>query len=67
MSTKFLKLKQVSEKTTLSPPTIWRKEKKGEFPARRQISANRVGWLESEIDDWLSRRVNGCVAPEKKG
>jgi prophage regulatory protein len=27
-----------------------RLEKAGKFPARVQIGANRVGWLESEID-----------------
>ena len=43
--------------TGLSPVTRWRLEKSGEFPLRRKISANRVGWLESELCDWIESRV----------
>ncbi len=67
MSIKILNLKQVKEKTSLSGPTIWRKERAGEFVARRQISKNRVGWIESEIDNWLAERLVGIVAPKKEG
>ena len=46
----------VHEITSLSRTTRWRLEQKGKFPKRRQISANRVGWLESELRDWLRER-----------
>jgi len=42
--------------TSLSKSTIWRLEKKGQFPSRRQISPNSVGWLESEILEWMESR-----------
>lgn len=30
---------------------------RGEFPKRVQIERNRVGWLESEVADWLNARI----------
>jgi prophage regulatory protein len=31
-------------------------EKRGEFPKRVRLGPNSVGWIESEIDDWLAKR-----------
>jgi prophage regulatory protein len=36
--------------------TVWRLEKAGQFPRRRQIGSGIVGWLESEIDDFIRSR-----------
>ncbi len=41
-----------------SPQHIARLEKAGDFPKRVQLGPNRVGWVESEILDWLDRRIN---------
>lgn len=41
----------------LSDPTIWRMEKKGEFPARIRLGGNSCGWLESEVNDWLEAKI----------
>ncbi len=41
----------------LSRVTIWRLEKAGVFPRRIQISPGRVGWLESEVDDYIRERA----------
>jgi len=48
---------QVAERTGLSVSSIKRLEARGEFPRRVHISENRVGWLLSEIDDWIAARV----------
>ena len=53
MSPKILNVKQTSKTTGLSPVTIWRKEKAGEFPIRRQLGSRRVGWLTREVDEWI--------------
>ena len=50
---KVLSVRQITDATGLSPVTIWRKEKKGEFPARRQLGPRRVGWLAREVEEWL--------------
>jgi prophage regulatory protein len=51
---------------------IDRLEADGKFPKRVPIGANRVGWVASEIEDWVeaaiarrshaSAAVAGCVA-----
>lgn len=54
--------------TALNPVTRWRMEKRGEFPQRRKISPGRVGWLESEVSDWLaSRPASDLPAPGAGG
>ena len=40
--------------TQISRTTAWRLEKEGKFPARRQIGGRSVGWLYSELMDWLN-------------
>ncbi len=40
----------------LGRSTIWRLEKRGDFPHRRQLSPGAVGWLQSEVDAWLQSR-----------
>jgi prophage regulatory protein len=54
---RILRLPQVIALTSLSPATIDRQEKIGHFPRRRRIGLRAVGWLESEIQAWLSNRV----------
>ena len=67
MSLKVLSIKQISEATGLSPVTIWRKEKAGEFPVRRQLGSRRVGWLTREVDEWLEATPKSEITSPKKG
>ena len=59
---KFITVKQVMDMTGLSRTTIWRLEKDGEFPKRRQLGIRRIGWIESEVLDWMESRaqVGSC-------
>lgn len=50
----ILRAGDVSDRTGLSRITIWRKVRAGDFPAPRQLGAHSIGWLESEVDDWLT-------------
>lgn len=52
----YWRKRQVCHATQLSETTIWRLERAGKFPARRQLSANVVGWLRSEVESWLASR-----------
>lgn len=49
--------KRVMELTSLSDTTIWRMERKGEFPKRKQISRNRVAWVFADIQQWLKQQA----------
>ena len=52
----FLNENDVQNITKLSRTTRWRMERRGEFPKRRQLSPNRVGWLRSEVVTWVEER-----------
>ncbi|MCP3714894.1 AlpA family transcriptional regulator [Paraburkholderia sp. CNPSo 3281] len=63
---RYLRRPDVVQKTGLSATTLWRLERDGKFPARRQLSPHCVAWDEAEIDHWLEQRerVTGvAVAP----
>ena len=53
MNNKILRFQDVTELTGLSRSTIWRKERLGLFPKRKQLGLNSVGWLASDIQQWL--------------
>lgn len=57
--TRMLDVQEVMDLTGLSRTTIWRREKAGEFPQRREVSPRRVGWLDTEITEWLATRPKG--------
>lgn len=52
----FLNALEVTAYTGLSRTTIWRLEQEGEFPARRQIAPQRVGWSADEVQEWAKTR-----------
>ena len=41
----------------LSDASIWRRERNNEFPRRIKLGGNSVGWLESEVLEWLSSKA----------
>ncbi len=49
----ILPLKEVQFRTGgKSRTTLWRDVRAGRFPAPVRVGANRIGWLESEIEEW---------------
>lgn len=49
---------KVAEKLGLSRATVWRKAKEDpEFPKSIRLSTAITGWIESEVDDYLARKV----------
>jgi prophage regulatory protein len=48
--------REVQRLTGLSRSTLWRLEKDGDFPKRLKLGPGAVGWLESEVLEWLSTR-----------
>jgi predicted DNA-binding transcriptional regulator AlpA len=62
MDCKLLRFPQVQERVgNLSRSTVWRLEKKNEFPKRRKVSktGSATVWLESEISAWIDSRSQG--------
>ena len=54
---KILRLKDVQLKTGLSKDTILEWEQFGNFPRRFKLGPRAMGWLESEIDEWIAERA----------
>lgn len=55
---RILSKRQVKELVLYSPQHIARLEKAGLFPKRVPLGPNRVGWVESEVQEWLEERLN---------
>jgi prophage regulatory protein len=47
---------EVRSRTRQSRTQIWRKVKAGNFPAPVELGPNSIGFIESEIDDWIASR-----------
>jgi len=54
---RFLSKKEVRAKVLYSPAQIARLEEAGKFPKRVPLGPGRVGWIESEVEDWMRERI----------
>ncbi|ARO97236.1 Prophage CP4-57 regulatory protein (AlpA) [Vibrio alginolyticus] len=52
---RFLKMKEVMEKTELSRSAIYRKMNEDAFPKSVNFGDRAVAWVESEVDDWMAK------------
>ena len=55
--TRILTIKDVRARVPYSSVQLWRKERAGEFPGRVRLGANRVGWVEAEVEAWLNSKL----------
>ena len=53
----MLRLPAVCRMTGLCRSTIHRMQASGQFPQRVKIGARAVGWIEREVQEWLTNRV----------
>lgn len=53
----FLRLPQVIEQTGLARSTIYKLMSSGDFPKSIPLTGRIVGWLKSEIQDWICERI----------
>jgi prophage regulatory protein len=57
MVNKILKLNEVIGGVKLSRSSIYLKISKGEFPKPIKLSDRAIGWVESEIDEWIDEQI----------
>jgi len=57
MTHTILRLPQVKIRVGLSRSSIYLAVSQGTFPKPVSLGVRAVGWLESEVDAWLSQRV----------
>jgi prophage regulatory protein len=53
----ILRRKQVQARTGLSRSTLYQFVSDGTFPKPVKLGARAVGWVESEISDWLTQQI----------
>jgi prophage regulatory protein len=53
----ILRRREVEARTGLSRSTIYQKIKERAFPLPISLGAKSVGWIKTEIDEWLEARV----------
>ncbi|MGP5109873.1 MULTISPECIES: helix-turn-helix transcriptional regulator [Pseudomonas] len=54
---RIIRLKQVIDSTGLARSTIYKYIAEGTFPQPVSLGERCVGWVESEIDDWILARI----------
>ena len=57
MQTTILRLPEVKSRTGLSRSTIYARIKEGTFPSSVSLGARAVGWIDSEIQQWLEEKI----------
>ena len=58
MEYKILRLNDVKAKTGLSRSTIYLRMAEGKFPQQISLGSRAVGWINSEVIDWIEHRIN---------
>jgi prophage regulatory protein len=54
---RILRRKQVELRTGLPRSTIYEKMSNGDFPKPIDLGQRAVGWIEAEVDAWLTSQV----------
>ena len=59
----IIRRRAVESRTGLSRSTIYLRVAEGTFPAPVSLGARAVGWIESEISDWLASQIKASREP----
>src|SRR5579859_552831 len=65
MPEKILRLPNVLDRTGLSRSTVYQRVTEGRFPRPVSLGARAVGWIETEIEEWIARQIE--VSREIRG
>lgn len=57
MTHSILRLPEVQDRTGLSRSTIYLRIKQGSFPQSIHLGDRAVGWIETEINEWIDERI----------
>ena len=65
MPAKILRLPNVLDRTGLSRSTVYLRVTEGRFPKPVSLGARAVGWIETEVEEWIARQIE--VSREIRG
>ena len=58
MMQRILRLPDVKTLTGLSRSTIYLRMAEGKFPQQISLGSRAVGWINSEVIDWIEHRIS---------
>ncbi|MFT6208180.1 MAG: prophage regulatory protein [Colwellia sp.] len=58
MAYKIIRLPAVKDKTGLSRSSIYLRMTKGDFPQSISLGDRAVGWLETDVEQWLEDKIS---------
>lgn len=61
---RILRLEEIMQMTGLGRSTIYRLMAQGKFPMKLDLGPRSVGWLESELHEWLQSKMTSRQQPE---
>ena len=57
MPKKILRLPVVLDRTGLSRSTVYLRVTEGRFPRPVSLGARAVGWIETEVEEWIALQI----------
>jgi prophage regulatory protein len=57
MSRRILRLPNVLDRTGLSRSTVYQRVSEGRFPRPVSLGDRAVGWVESDIEEWINWQI----------
>ena len=56
---KIIRPKELANMLSINISTLYKMQSDGQLPAKVKVSSHAVGWLRSDIEEWLSQRKMG--------
>lgn len=53
----ILRITEVAKKTALSPSSIYKQIRLGNFPKGTKITARATGWSSEVVEDWIATKL----------
>ena len=57
MPRRILRLPNVLDRTGLSRSTVYQRVTEGRFPRPVSLGTRAVGWIETEVEEWIARQI----------
>ena len=64
MSEQLLRFQSVKQKTGLPRSTLYRYMDQGHFPKQVKIGPQAVGWVASEVEQWIKNQIEKTRSAE---
>lgn len=60
---RIVRPRELAERLGISRVTLWRWERLGKLPPKRQLGPHLIGWLESELEAWFDTTLTERKSP----